>query len=519
MKKADFTPNVKPKNLGSKLQQESSNDSPASSGLPPVAGNAILATVLGTVLSAIFYAFAFSVPWEPLQRYFLGHPISVAATVMFWFGIALLISKSLGLASQKQQLAAIRDADLLPSTRDKTPAQQWVSEHDAGQVARHWATDLSRLSNTIRASHLFYRLNELLIRQSQRGTTKHLADDLREVSARDSDAAHDSLGMVRIIAWAIPMLGFLGTVIGITQTLGGLDFSNGVAAVDSLKGGLYVAFDTTALGLVLSVMTIFLQFPVERNEQQLLAEIDARAGHLLSANLPSGESSDNQMGLIADLCQGVQAAIAESLASQAKLWRSTIDDAQHQWQSIQQHSTNQIAEAFESTLLPALYEHAKCLTETSRVTGDHLNQQFDRWRTTIDEAQELIRDTNLTTTQQMAEGIESSLTSALQEHATALTSRVEALAETQQQAESIAAMQRTLDSNLQRLSETNATIDRHVTSTTTSNDMAEAMRVLGRAVDILAVRLAQQNTGSPHSISDHVNAGSDSHGSSSRRAA
>ena len=82
---------------------------------------------------------------------------------------------------------------------------------------------------------------------AQRGTTRHLADDLRELSGRDADAAHDSLGLVRIIVWAIPMLGFLGTVIGITQTLGGLDFSNGAAAVDNLKSGLYVAFDTTAL--------------------------------------------------------------------------------------------------------------------------------------------------------------------------------------------------------------------------------------------------------------------------------
>ena len=46
-----------------------------------------------------------------------------------------------------------------------------------------------------------------------------------------SDANHDVLQLVRIIIWAIPMLGFLGTVVGITETLGGLDFSDGAAAV------------------------------------------------------------------------------------------------------------------------------------------------------------------------------------------------------------------------------------------------------------------------------------------------
>ncbi len=157
-----------------------------------------------------------------------------------------------------------------------------------------WRTEIANLQLEVRNSHLVQRLEELLTRQTQRGSSKHLADDLRELSARDADAAHDSLGLVRIIIWAIPMLGFLGTVIGITQTLGGLDFSNGTAAVDSLKGGLYVAFDTTALGLVLSVIAIFLQFPVERGEQRLLAAIDARVGHLVSATLPSDDASDNQ---------------------------------------------------------------------------------------------------------------------------------------------------------------------------------------------------------------------------------
>ena len=49
------------------------------------------------------------------------------------------------------------------------------------------------------------------------------------------------------------MLGFLGTVIGITQALGDLDpeeLANSIqTAMDGLLSGLYVAFDTTAVAL------------------------------------------------------------------------------------------------------------------------------------------------------------------------------------------------------------------------------------------------------------------------------
>ena len=205
----------------------------------PVAGSRLVATFVGVSLAIGFFVIAKTFPWEPLERYFLNHPVAVAATVLFWMGVGILISKWLGIAAQTNQLGAIRDKDLTPHMIGDTPADRWLRENDARHVSTQWLNQLSELPGSISDSHLVCRLKEVLVRQSQRGSTKHLADDLRELSSRDLDSAHDSLGLVRIIVWAIPMLGFLGTVIGITQTLGGLDFSNGTAAVDSLKGGLY----------------------------------------------------------------------------------------------------------------------------------------------------------------------------------------------------------------------------------------------------------------------------------------
>ncbi|QDT02474.1 MotA/TolQ/ExbB proton channel family protein [Rubripirellula lacrimiformis] len=463
----------------------------------PVAGNPMLATVLGAGMSIGFYGLLLSAMriepvsayTGPLERYFLGHPVAVAATILFCFALSMLIAKTLGVMAQNNLLDRIRDADLRPADQSgDSPAQAWLDENDAGHVARNWLEDLSRLPGASRTSHLVTRLQEVLTRQSQRGSTKHLADDLRELGGRDADAAHDSLGLVRIIVWAIPMLGFLGTVIGITQTLGGLDFSSGTGAVDNLKSGLYVAFDTTAMGLVLSVLAIFLQFPVERAEQRMLATIDARVGHLVSSTLPSDEASDNQTVLIADLCRGVQAAVAESLSNQATLWRETIDSAQSQWQLVHEKNNTTLADAFELTIAPALLKHAESINETSQAASERMSLQCDRWQSSLDTAQSQLNQTQQTSAEQIR-----NQTSVLNE---TLDDVCETLASQQQTlAGHYSSINQTHDA-IQRLTEATVSLQHQMATTRPTTDsqtdgMADAMRILARAVDTLSGRMNQ----------------------------
>lgn len=333
---------------------------------------------------------------SPAERYFAGHPIAVVATIMFFAALAMLMVRAAQTVHAMNQLASIRDADLAPpSAPSNSPGDRWLAENDAGHVAGRWLDVLETLPARLQSSLLVSRLNEILERQSVRGGGADLADDLREMADRDADSAHDSLGLVRIIVWAIPMLGFLGTVIGITQTLGGLDFTNGTAAVDSLKTGLNIAFDTTALGLVLSVVAIFLQHPVERHEAAMLAEVDHRVGRLVSQHLPSDDTSDNQTVLIADLCQGVQAAVAQSLDDQARLWRDTIDEARSQWQSHHELNNQAFVDAFEVSLIPALRSQATAVSgqqQQQEAVVEKLAQSIQSLTTRLDEHHDAIQD-------------------------------------------------------------------------------------------------------------------------------
>lgn len=386
---------------GSGIASASSPDNPQSSPFRRSAASAAegpLGILFGLIAASLFYVFAWAFPFAPIQRYFLGHPVAVAATYLFAIALAILGAKLLRVRRQARLTDGLRDEDLSPGLPPgMDDADRWLAEHDAGRVARWWLDSLDQLTPTARHNPLVTRLAELLGRQANRTTTRHLSDDLREVSARELDTAHDSLQLVRIIIWAIPMLGFLGTVIGITQTLGGLDFTDGSAAVDRLKSGLYVAFDTTAVGLVLSVVAIFLQFPVERSEQLLLAEIDRRVGKLLADRLPSDDHADNPTAQIALLCDGIRVAVGQSLASQTELWRTTIDEAREHWGRVADDGGRAISQALLETLSPvlqihsrafddhaeALREHSQALARVEQQWGQEVERRWEHWEQVV----------------------------------------------------------------------------------------------------------------------------------------
>ena len=345
---------------------------------PGGVGEGSAGITLGLFAAAAFYLFAWAFPLPWVERYFLGHPVSIAATILFAIACSILAVKVRRIRADTKLTNQLRDDDLMIALPENLQtSEQWLLKNDAGRVAKLWLQSLGDLPQSARRSPLVVRLAELLQRQSGRVSTRHLSDDLREVSSREGDTAYDSLQLIRIIVWAIPMLGFLGTVIGITQTLGGLDFSDGTAAVDRLKSGLYVAFDTTALGLVLSVLAIFLQFPVERSEQRLLGEIDRRVGSMLSAGLPSDDHGDNPAAHIAELCDGIRVAVGQSIASQADLWRTTIDEAHSHWQRVAEDNSQRIATALATSLRPLLEMHTEKLSSTLGGHTSAMKQQLD----------------------------------------------------------------------------------------------------------------------------------------------
>jgi len=96
--------------------------------------------------------------------------------------------------------------------------------------------------------------------------------------------AGDSYAFLRYITWSIPLLGFLGTVVGISETVqklgagmgGQADSGDLLVRLQGLMLPLGVAFDTTLISLSLSIVLGLFQALVQRTETRLLHDFEFR---------------------------------------------------------------------------------------------------------------------------------------------------------------------------------------------------------------------------------------------------
>ncbi len=74
--------------------------------------------------------------------------------------------------------------------------------------------------------------------------------------------AEDRFVLTRVVIWSLPLMGFIGTVVGVTMAIAGFRVGEGsssfVRSFSKVSQGLYTAFDTTFLGLVLVLILMFL---------------------------------------------------------------------------------------------------------------------------------------------------------------------------------------------------------------------------------------------------------------------
>jgi biopolymer transport protein ExbB/TolQ len=87
-----------------------------------------------------------------------------------------------------------------------------------------------------------------------------------------------SYAMVQGFVWAIPVLGFIGTVLGLSEAIGTfgsvLDASDDLSQISSslkgVTGGLATAFETTLLALVAALIIQLVMTALKKSEEEFL---------------------------------------------------------------------------------------------------------------------------------------------------------------------------------------------------------------------------------------------------------
>ena len=120
-----------------------------------------------------------------------------------------------------------------------------------------------------------YLLPRALLTALQRfGSTRNIqdvSDAVKEVCETESNRLDSELSMVRYIIWAIPSIGFIGTVRGIGDALGQAHraVQGDIAGVTASLG---VAFNSTFIALVISIVIMFLVHQLQLLQERLVLD-------------------------------------------------------------------------------------------------------------------------------------------------------------------------------------------------------------------------------------------------------
>jgi len=226
--------------------------------------NKFLTLLSGALLTAGFYAFITLVVkpspnWRWVSDMFLERgPTQYATLFLFFWAISILFVKSRKLSLQRKalELAAIpHQADFI------------LNPDTAPPVLERIHTLVDSTSNFL----LLNRIERALSNLKNIGQISDVSNILQTQAEYDEEQVASSYNLVSGFVWAIPVLGFIGTVIGLSFAIG--KFSDTLKAGSNMDGirtslegvttNLAVAFETTLVALVcaliLQLLITFLQ--------------------------------------------------------------------------------------------------------------------------------------------------------------------------------------------------------------------------------------------------------------------
>lgn len=134
---------------------------------------------------------------------------------------------------------------------------------------REYARPLQALPGGLREQLLPRALLAALQRFSSTRNVQDVSESVRQVCAAESDRLDSELSIVRYIAWAIPSIGFIGTVRGIGNALG-LAHEAVAGNIAGVTENLGVAFNSTFVALVISILVMFLVHQVQLVQERLV---------------------------------------------------------------------------------------------------------------------------------------------------------------------------------------------------------------------------------------------------------
>jgi len=229
----------------------------------------LLSGLIGALATvAVFYGLV-----RPFEHTAIGSMFAVgwvpqAIVFLTAWSAAILAFKFLKIRRQRSSLLF----DLLP--RDISPV---IRPENVGQFLAH----VLSLPVAPRNSFLVSRVQKGLKHFRARRSLQEVSSLLSSQSEIDGLAVDSSYTMLRVFIWAVPILGFIGTVVGIGDAVGSFSASIETAqeievikqSLGGVTAGLGFAFNTTLIALVMSILLMLPTNWLQKLEEDVLNSV------------------------------------------------------------------------------------------------------------------------------------------------------------------------------------------------------------------------------------------------------
>lgn len=250
--------------------------------------NFLISFGYGVLFTAIFLGAMFPFAGQYFSDIFLDRGwVNYAEVFLFVWGIVILVMKWKKTKRQRQAMLL----DIVPSKLGTE-----INSDTVGSFIDH----IYKLPHRLRDSLMVNRIRKGMELFEKRNNNGEVSSFLESQSDIDANRISGSYTLLKVLLWAIPILGFIGTVQGLSQAVGSLSAGSTdpealKESINNLTKGLGVAFDTTLLGLILSMVMSFPMAIMQKNEEEMLTEIDAFCTEKLLPKLNDSQTGTNSL--------------------------------------------------------------------------------------------------------------------------------------------------------------------------------------------------------------------------------
>lgn len=188
-------------------------------------------------------------------------PVQIACYVCFSWAVLILLSRYLEVKRQRRAFKL----GLLPTDEGFR-----ILPEDARPLQRKVDQVASRKGPYILANMIRLALGKYAVSKS----SKEVSETIQTQAEVDLGRLVSTMSTVHYLAWALPALGFLGTVAGLAGSLSLANQMDEAGFIVQVARHLTIAFDCTLVALALSLVVMFLLHSIQRDEESLV--IDCR---------------------------------------------------------------------------------------------------------------------------------------------------------------------------------------------------------------------------------------------------